>query len=65
MARLAFFLLLLMGSVAQGPTFRSQTNLVLVPTLVKDGDGKPVYGLQSKDFIVEDDGIEQAVQLDE
>jgi VWFA-related protein len=66
MARLVFLLLLLMGSVAaQGPTFRSQTNLVQVPTLVKGGDGRAVYGLEAKDFVVEDDGIEQAVALDE
>ena len=55
-----------MGSVeAQEPTFRSETNLVLVPTLVKGGDGKPIYGLQAKDFVVEDDGIEQAAQVEE
>jgi VWFA-related protein len=65
-ARLVFFLPLLMGiGAAQEPTFRTQTNLVLVPTLVKGGDGRPVYGLQAKDFVVEDDGIEQATQLDE
>jgi VWFA-related protein len=38
---------------------------VLIPTLVKDPDGGIVYGLQAKDFIVEDDGIEQTVHLDE
>jgi VWFA-related protein len=65
-ARLVFFLPLLMGiGAAQEPTFRTQTNLVLVPTLVKGGAGRPVYGLQAKDFVVEDDGIEQATQLDE
>jgi VWFA-related protein len=52
-------------SAAQQPTFHGQSNLVLVPALVKDGDGKPVYGLQAKDFIIEDDGVAQAVQLDE
>jgi VWFA-related protein len=66
MARPVFLLPLLMaGVVAQEPTFRSQTNLVLVPTLVRSGDGRLVYGLQAKDFVIEDDGIEQAVQLDE
>jgi len=49
----------------QPPTFESQTNLVLIPILVKDADGKPVYGLQADDFIVEDDGVKQTVQLDE
>jgi VWFA-related protein len=33
--------------------------------MVKDQDGGIVYGLQSKDFVVEDNGVEQAVRLDE
>jgi len=49
----------------QQSTFKSETNLILIPTLVKDADGKPVYGLQANDFIVEDDGVKQTVQLDE
>ena len=39
--------------------------MVLVPALVKDQQGGIVYGLQAKDFIVEDDGVEQPVRLDE
>jgi len=62
---LIFFFVLGLSASAQEPTFRSQTNLVLVPTLVRDANGKPVYGLQAKDFVVEDDGIQQIVQLDE
>jgi VWFA-related protein len=49
----------------QEPTFNAQSNVVLVPTLVRDGNGNVVYGLQAKDFIIEDDGIEQAPYLDE
>jgi VWFA-related protein len=74
-----FFVLALLAAVAfpqatdkatspettQETTLRSQSNLVLVPTLVKDPQGGIVYGLQAKDFIVEDDGVEQAVRLDE
>jgi VWFA-related protein len=37
----------------------------LIPALVKDAQGGIVYGLQAKDFIVEDDGVEQAARLDE
>ena len=47
------------------PIFRSQTNLVLVPALVRDAQGHAVYGLQAKDFIVEDNGVPQKVRLDE
>jgi VWFA-related protein len=47
------------------PTFRTQSNVVLVPTLVRDKAGEVVYGLQVKDFIVEDDGVAQTIRLDE
>jgi VWFA-related protein len=49
----------------QEPTFSSQSNLVLVPTMVRDGKGNIVYGLHAQDFIIEDDGISQEVHLDE
>ncbi|HEY3769437.1 MAG TPA: VWA domain-containing protein [Candidatus Angelobacter sp.] len=47
------------------PTLRTQSNVVFVPTLVKDPAGKPVFGLQPKDFMIEDDGVEQKVIMDE
>ncbi len=60
-------LLLLFASAAgqQEPSFRSQGNLVPVPTLVRDADGNAVYGLQAQDFTIEDEGVEQAVHLDQ
>lgn len=60
-------LLLATGCVlsAQEPTFRSESNVVLVPALVKDEKGGIVYGLTAKDFIVEDDGAPQKIRLDE
>lgn len=61
---LSFFLVALLAS-AQESTLRSRSNLVLVPTLVKDQQGEVVYGLQAKDFVIEDNGVEQTVQLDE
>src|SRR5258708_1716331 len=58
-------LALLCGRVLpQETTLRSQTTVVLVPTLVKDQSGI-VYGLQAKDFVVEDDGAAQEARLDE
>ena len=59
--------LTLLGGIApsQETTLRSQSNVVLIPALVKDRQGGIVYGLQAKDFIVEDDGVEQPVRLDE
>src|SRR3984893_13144434 len=58
---------MLLGSIAlsQETTLRSQSNLVLIPALVKDRQGGIVYGLQAKDFIVEDDGVEQPARIDE
>jgi VWFA-related protein len=50
---------------AQQPTFRSQSNVVLVPALVKDKNGSIVYGLGAGDFLIEDDGAEQPVRLDD
>jgi VWFA-related protein len=60
-------LLLVFGAASgqQKPSFSSQGNLVPVPTLVRDAAGNAVYGLRAQDFIIEDDGVEQAVHLDE
>jgi VWFA-related protein len=44
---------------------RSRSNLVLVPTLVKGSGGNIVYGLRAEDFAIWDNGIAQAVHLDE
>jgi VWFA-related protein len=49
----------------QPPTLRTQTNVVLVPALVKDPTGKIIFGLQTADFIIEDNGVEQQVSMDE
>ncbi|MGA8836448.1 MAG: VWA domain-containing protein [Candidatus Sulfotelmatobacter sp.] len=59
-------LTLLTGSaLSQETILRSQSNVVVVPALVKSAQGEAVYGLEAKDFVVEDDGVEQAVHLDE
>ena len=61
-----FVILLLFGSaLGQEPSFRSQGNLVPVPTLVRDASGNAVYGLHAQDFLIEDEGVEQVVHLDE
>lgn len=59
------FLPVVSPAEAQEATFHAQSNVVIVPALVKDGRGHPVYGLEAKDFIVEDDGVVQNAQLDE
>ena len=47
------------------PTLHTQSNVVLAPALVKDQAGKLIFGLQAKDFIIEDDGVPQEVKMDE
>ena len=63
----SLLVLTLLASLAfpQETTLRSQSNIVIVPALVKDQQGGIVYGLQAKDFIVEDNGVEQPARLDE
>ncbi len=49
----------------ESTTFHSQTNVVLVPTLVMNKSGDVVFGLTGKDFVIEDDGVEQNARLDD
>src|ERR1700728_384159 len=62
-----FILLALLSgrAIPQETTLRAQSNVVLIPALVKDAQGEVVYGLTAKDFVIEDDGVEQSVRLDE
>jgi len=53
------------GAVCQETTLHSQSNVVVIPALVKSAQGEIVYGLEAKDFVVEDDGVEQVLHLDE
>ena len=58
-------LLLFASAISQDTTLRARSNVVLTPALVKDPSGSLVYDLQGKDFVIEDNGVEQAVRLDE
>jgi len=50
------------NQLTQAITVRS--NLVLVPALVKNKAGETVFSLAADDFILTDDGVTQAVQLE-
>jgi VWFA-related protein len=66
--KFSFYALLLLAAsatFAQEPTFRSQSNVVIVPALVRDVTGHAIYGLHAADFVIEDDGVEQPAQMDE
>jgi hypothetical protein len=44
---------------------RVSTQLVLVPALVRERSGAPVYTLSAGDFVLTDDGVPQKVRLEE
>ena len=59
------FTALAIAQTQQPPSFQSQVNVVLVPTLVMNKSGEIVHGLSAKDFVIEEAGVEQAVKLDD
>ena len=57
--------MIVLSSLAQdNPVFRTQSQIVVVPALVMDRSGGLVGGLSAQDFVVEDDGVDQTVELD-
>src|SRR5438067_7431948 len=46
-------------------TLTSQSNLVLVPALVRDNKGQLIFSLKAQDFVLTDDGTPQKLHLDE
>jgi len=56
------FLSLLPAQVnPQQPTFRSESNLVVIPVSVTDTMNRFVLGLRKQDFHIYDDGVEQSI----
>ena len=49
---------------AQQLTLRARSNLVLVPTLVENKNGEPIFNLTAQDFIVKDNAVAQKIHLD-
>lgn len=66
-ARILLLVLILLTEALgqQEANLRVQSNVVVVPTLVKNSEGQIVYGLTQNDFVIEDEGTPQRVQLDE
>jgi len=56
---------LLMAQQNTSPTIRTNSTLVLVPTLVRAGTGDLAYNLSASDFSVTDNGVAQRVALEE
>jgi len=49
----------------ESPSLRVTTTEVLVPTLVERKNGKILYGLKQKDFVLEDNGVPQKIRVQE
>lgn len=63
-ASLLFFPCLGFGQTGTQPTLTSKSTLVLVPALVRDKAGAPVFGLGVEDFTLTDDGVPQKLTLE-
>jgi VWFA-related protein len=50
---------------ADTTTLTSQSNLVLVPALVRDKKGQLIFSLKAEDFVLTDDGVPQKLHLEE
>jgi len=50
---------------ADTTTLTSQSNLVLVPALVRDKKGQLIFSLKANDFVLTDDGVPQKLHLEE
>jgi VWFA-related protein len=50
---------------AENYRFTARSNLVSLPTRVQSKKGETIYGLKPEQFIVEDNGVRQSVQVDE
>jgi VWFA-related protein len=53
------------GQASPTATFRVNSDIVLVPTLVEQKNGAVVYTLGAKDFTVTDNGVPQKIRVDD
>lgn len=61
---IAIFVVLALGQVAffQDQPIRVETNLVSVPCLVLDKDGRYISNLRKEDFEIFEDGVKQEIR---
>src|ERR1700675_1598170 len=55
--------LLAITLLAQQPTFRTQTNLVIVNLSAKDKAGRPITNLKKEDVEILEDGVRQEISV--
>src|SRR5450432_3653631 len=53
------------GQTVPSGTLHSTTTLVVVPTLVQTSSGEPVPNLHARDFVLTDNGVVQAVSIEQ
>jgi VWFA-related protein len=53
--------LVIAGSAAQQPVFRTETRLIIETVTVKDKEGRAIEGLTAKDFAITEDGEPQEI----
>ena len=51
------------GAAQTPPVFAAQTGLVNVAVTVEDAQGRPLEGLTARDFVVEEDGRRQKIEM--
>jgi VWFA-related protein len=57
--------LVVAGLAQEPPKFSVRSDLVFLPTRVQTKKGDTIYGLRPEQFVVEDNGVRQAVAIDE
>jgi VWFA-related protein len=63
--RCAGFLAMLPLLAQDAPKFDVRSNLVFLPTRVQTKKGDTIYGLRPEQFVVEDNGVRQTINIDE
>jgi len=59
----ATILLVSLGLAQQQPTFRSQSELVVIPAVVTDHAGAHIANLKKEDFSVQENGVDQKITV--
>jgi len=65
LAALALPAMLACAQEPKTPEYKTHSDLVFLPTVVHKQNGDVIYGLKPEQFVVEDNGVGQAVNIEE